>query len=292
MSTRIGSLAVVATALFSWTMGGLSASAQLISSFENDLSSSFDTNWTFDMATNFGPTGATEGSSALAITHPGNWSISGYLKAGLPLAQVTANSQFLVLDATTTDIGIGGDGASPSWREVVVIFNSNQGGWQQTGLTLPVASDDGGSHTETLIVDLVSSGIQANAATYVASGGGDGTWWELFIALQGGDQGIQAGNYAPDSSVNAADYTVWRDTLGGTTLTNETVSPGIVDQEDYDEWKAKFGTSYALTTIIDNVRFANAGSGGLAAAGVPEPTSGLLGLIAASAVAVMRRVRR
>ena len=52
-----------------------------------------------------------------------------------------------------------------------------------------------------------------------------------------------AGDYNSNHIVDAADYTVWRDRLGGTTLTNESASPGMVDSADYDYWKAHFGAT-------------------------------------------------
>jgi hypothetical protein len=59
------------------------------------------------------------------------------------------------------------------------------------------------------------------------------------------------GDFNQDGTVNAADYTVWRNGLG------TTYTPG-----DYEVWKAHFGES------------AGSGSGG--AATVPEPMSLLL----------------
>jgi hypothetical protein len=71
------------------------------------------------------------------------------------------------------------------------------------------------------------------------------------------------GDYNDDGVVNAADYTVWRDNLGSNiTLPNEATTPGVVNQADYDQWKARFGNAI--------------GSGSLAAAGVPEPSTLLL----------------
>ena len=37
-----------------------------------------------------------------------------------------------------------------------------------------------------------------------------------------------------------ARYTAWRNNVGGFELTNETVSIGSVDEEDYQEWKSHF----------------------------------------------------
>jgi hypothetical protein len=272
--------------------------AQLISSFEHNLSSSVGATWEGAGIPNseFVSSGATDGTSALAIHHPAGWNIQAVLKGGLPLAQAAASHDFLLLDATTTDQGIAGDGWSPSWRQIFVVFNSNQGGWQQSQIDFPVAADDGGSLTAPLVLDLVSTGVKANAQAYVDSGGGNGTYWELFLPMQGGDQGtvVKAGDYGPaDNLANAADYVTWRKSLGGTTLANETVSPGTVDAADYTEWRAHFGKDYSqITTIIDNVRFANAGSGsgGLSATGVPEPSSAALILAAMLVLAGSRRV--
>jgi hypothetical protein len=77
-----------------------------------------------------------------------------------------------------------------------------------------------------------------------------------------------AGDYNGDGVVDAADYTVWRDTTGST-------GPGLaadgngdmtVDAADYAIWRANFGTSQAA-------------SSSLAAAAVPEPTAAWLLLV-------------
>ncbi|MEX2169994.1 MAG: autotransporter-associated beta strand repeat-containing protein [Pirellulales bacterium] len=70
------------------------------------------------------------------------------------------------------------------------------------------------------------------------------------------------GDYNGDGTVNAADYTVWRD---GGALLNEVATIGSVTPEDYDAWAARFG---------------NSGSGSASSAAVPEPTALLLALFA------------
>jgi hypothetical protein len=75
-----------------------------------------------------------------------------------------------------------------------------------------------------------------------------------------------ADDYNGDGIVNADDYVTWRRamTTGGTLL-NETASPGVVDQADYDAWRANFGATNTP------------GSGASTIAGaVPEPTAGTL----------------
>jgi hypothetical protein len=76
--------------------------------------------------------------------------------------------------------------------------------------------------------------------------------------------------------VDAADYTVWRDSLGGTELANETASLGTVDEADYDAWKANFGA------VVE-------GGGGVSA--VPEPGTLFLLVAGVLAAAGVRRAR-
>jgi hypothetical protein len=74
---------------------------------------------------------------------------------------------------------------------------------------------------------------------------------------------MTTGDYNGDQTVNAADYTVWRNALG-TTVTElgsgaDGHADGVIDEQDYAFWKEKFGT------VIPG-----AGNGG-AAIFVPEP---------------------
>jgi len=92
---------------------------------------------------------------------------------------------------------------------------------------------------------------------------------------------ILAGDYNRDSTVDAADYTRWRDTLGakvnqGTAADGD--AGGRIGLPDYEVWKAHFGN----------------GSGGGSVA-VPEPTSdtiATIGLVAAAGLSNRGRSRR
>src|SRR4029078_8748275 len=54
----------------------------------------------------------------------------------------------------------------------------------------------------------------------------------------------RAGDYNGAGTVDAGDYVTWRHALdGGGTLANETASPGVVDQADYDASRAHFGAT-------------------------------------------------
>jgi hypothetical protein len=94
------------------------------------------------------------------------------------------------------------------------------------------------------------------------------------------------GDYNGNKTVDAADYTVWRDTLG------QTVSPkgsgadgnanGTIDSADYTFWVSKFGT------VLPGV-----GAGSRSASTVPEPsTTALLTMITMTVVGAYFVLRR
>ena len=87
------------------------------------------------------------------------------------------------------------------------------------------------------------------------------------------------GDYNDNGTVDAADYTVWRDALGTNTLLPNDPNGGTIDQDQYNTWKNNFGASGA----------GNAASS--AAAAVPEPSTITLGVLAlgAAGVAALRR---
>ncbi len=89
------------------------------------------------------------------------------------------------------------------------------------------------------------------------------------------------GDYNDDGVVDAADYTVWRDTLGSTSDLRANgddagTSAGVIDEADYAVWKANFGTT------------AGAGSTPSLSAAVPEPASLVL-LIGSLALLMVAR---
>jgi pectate lyase len=84
------------------------------------------------------------------------------------------------------------------------------------------------------------------------------------------------GDYNNDGTVDAADYTVWRDALGSDGLPfNETASLGIVDNDDYLAWKSNFGAT----------------NGGGSLANVPEPGGLFLIAVGTVLVSVQRKQR-
>ena len=93
---------------------------------------------------------------------------------------------------------------------------------------------------------------------------------------------VIAGDYNGNGIVDAADYTVWRDTLGShadlrANGDNSGASAGVIDQADYTFWKSHFGST---------------GPGAGAAAAVPEPTTLGSAVVAAVFAGIFRRTIR
>lgn len=87
------------------------------------------------------------------------------------------------------------------------------------------------------------------------------------------------GDFNVDGTVDAADYTVWRDQLGASVaLPNEEATPGQVTQEDYLTWRNAFGASAA--------------TGGAALLGVPEPSAVAIALLTCGGSLGLWRRRR
>ncbi len=87
------------------------------------------------------------------------------------------------------------------------------------------------------------------------------------------------GDFNGDNTVDAADYTVWRDNLGGdsSVLNGNGSGDATVVQADYDLWVANYGTS---------------GGGGASAAAVPEPGALSIVLVTGLAILVGQRKSR
>jgi hypothetical protein len=111
-------------------------------------------------------------------------------------------------------------------------------------------------------------GTQEYRMTYA---GGDGN--DVVLAP------FLAGDYNANGVVDAADYVLWRN---GGPLFNEVDVPGTVDDQDYFEWRSRFGNTLASGSAASSL-----------AGAIPEPGTASLAALALSAVltGVRRRCR-
>ncbi|MGL4512675.1 MAG: hypothetical protein ACRCT8_06250 [Lacipirellulaceae bacterium] len=91
-------------------------------------------------------------------------------------------------------------------------------------------------------------------------------------------------DYNQDGAINAADYTVWRDSLGqtGLALAADGDGGGSVNAQDYDWWRARYGYSWS-----DVPGYVAPGT----AASVPEPCSLVTIVLGVGACSALRRLR-
>jgi hypothetical protein len=97
------------------------------------------------------------------------------------------------------------------------------------------------------------------------------------------------GDYNLNGTVDAADYTVWRNSLGttGNVLAADGDASGIVDAGDYNVWKLHYGES-----LPGSGAGGAAGLSGGANVAAPEPTADLLALSCIAFALVGRSARR
>ncbi|WP_146590946.1 dockerin type I domain-containing protein [Posidoniimonas polymericola] len=142
--------------------------------------------------------------------------------------------------------------------------------------------------------------ISAAASPFATDAAQDGLAMQ-FILAEGLEPTANGGDYNEDGVVDAADYTVWRDSFGSSvSLPNENpdaLTPGVVDDEDYDFWVSRYGalsgalpeTSFRVGSIFFDATLAGAAAG--AATAAPEPAACVL-LLAGLAGVLSRRTRQ
>ncbi len=238
-----------------------------------------------DIATPLVNDGAFNGNSmAVPLTLPGfvigngsmdNVKLTGTYSPGFGPASVSLGSA--EYDGVL-NIEIGGVVPGSDYDELNHVLG---GGAAQLGGTLNVSLISG---FMPIVGDLfhiitASSGVTGSFANTMLPLLDGNLFWNINYGLNSVDLAIAAaglaGDYNGDGTVNAADYTVWRNTLGSTTDLrangdNTGASAGIIDRADYDFWKANFGTH------------AGSGSDAVANVAVPEPATLALLLFAAT----------
>lgn len=148
--------------------------------------------------------------------------------------------------------------------------------------------DDGDPGNDTLGVDLLMEsnglGISAgNPVSRLVPLTNDEFAMRQFLYPSLERDVVVTGDYNGNGVVDAADYVVWRDTLGQTVFwpgdQADGDQSGTIDQGDYTFWKNNFGNTVP-----------GGGSSALSALTVPEPTTSALAVFAASCL--LRRIRK
>lgn len=234
-------------------------------------------------------TGATAGQHSMAITQTGGgFSWDSYLTLtgdaltafSLALADNPANYR-LEFDVTYNTAAIPQNGGVTFINQSIAINNA-AGNWKQ----VDGVGGTNGRTNQTIHVALPLTswtGLAAGSPSYTLYFALNGNWGTATATVYFDNLRLVnlsaplTGDFNDDGVVDAADYVVWRSTLGSTTqLQADANLNGVIDSADYQLWRANVGTT---TTT---------GSGTFAGEGVPEPAGVALWLFAAAAIANMR----
>lgn len=257
----------------------------LLSGFEGNLSSSIGVDWEFIdtdgqvpedqfWGSQFVDTGVTEGTSALELTHPADaWQLGLRLNSGA-LAPLVAASNTLEFDIT----------ASPdaTWRGVWVIMQGDGLGWTQAKQV-----DATPGQTIHASIDLTMPDPDDPSKNWkTGAAGSGGTWWQILIAIMGGDSASLETTTTLDNIVL---------TSSAPALPADFDADGDVDGDDLGAWKVAFGSTAAgdadgdgdsdgADFLVWQQSYAPAAP---TVASVPEPTALALGGLAV--LAILRR---
>ena len=207
----------------------------------------------------------------------GNVTNSGLTAPGAPAGFLAIDGNYLQTSAGKLQISLGGQ-ADAVFDKVIVNGTASLSG------TLELLLDSSGGSP---LVPQLGNSYDVLSATGTVSGGfstcilpalSPGLMWNVHTGPHAVTLSISlAGDYNHNGIVDAADYSIWRDTLGSTSdLRADGDSNGIVNAADYSVWKMSFGASGAGTAANSASRLQS----------VPEPATApaLLSLLAILAI--------
>ncbi len=185
---------------------------------------------------------------------------TGSIAPGISPGILTVGGNFSQQENGTLEIEIGGLAQGTEYDTLAVTGTATV-----DGTLLVLLIDDFIPSAGQQFTVLTSAGLTAGGLTLTGSASDS-----FNLVVNGSDVILQslgsliAGDYNGNGLVDAADYTLWRDTFGQSVTTGtgaDGVADGVITELDYEFWKGRFGIS------------ATASGEGQA---VPEPTSIIL----------------
>jgi T5SS/PEP-CTERM-associated repeat protein len=187
---------------------------------------------------------------------------NGIVAPGLPIGSLHVTGNYIELQSPSShlQIEIGGTAAGTQYDQLLVSGGMGVSSYLDVSFVNGFVPHLGDSFK---ILDF--SSFNGNfAAINLPAIASDLMWSTWRIHIDGTLLVTVPGDYNGDGTVDAADYTIWRDSLGqmGSGLAADGNGNGVVDQGDYNVWKMHFG--------------GHVGSGAASNAEVPEPAAWLL----------------
>lgn len=197
-----------------------------------------------------------------------------------------------ILSPTYTNFAVHfTDDTGAFYQKAAPSFNANVTEETQLTFTIPLSDFNDPNTGNNLVTDGLMEG--SNYLRIGLSTSTDGASIYQIDNMRLLTQVAASGDYNGNGVVDAADYAVWRDNLNATGTPGEVlgdgtttgdllgVPDGLVDEWDYNYWRAHFGES-ALSG-------SGAGASALVQSTVPEPSTLVGGLVACAGVALLLR---
>jgi hypothetical protein len=235
-------------------------------------------------------TGATAGQHSLAITQTSsgfNWdsyvALTGDQLNAFSLALTDNHANYRLEFDVTYNTGSIPQNAGVSFINESVAINNAAGNWTQVD---GVGSTNGRTNqTIHVAISLASwAALAAGSSSYTIYFALNGNWGPLPATVYFDNLRLVnltaplTGDYNQDGRVDAADYTIWRHSLGSTTdLRADGNINGVIDTADYYIWRANYGAT------------SGSGSGDVANAAVPEPATMALLIMAIPSICLRYR---
>jgi hypothetical protein len=203
----------------------------------------------------------------------------GTLAPGHSAGRTTIDGNYTQQEAGSMEIEIGGTTENTQYDVVDISGFATLGGDLQLSLingftptalqTFTVMYSSGIMGEFSNVANGQRIGVADGSGSFVVNYGAGSTFDPTEVTLSGFQAVALPGDYNHNGIVDAADYTVWRDSLGstGAGLAADGNINGVIDAGDYIVWKSHFGTH------------AGSGAGGSTTTAVPEPTTLLMLLV-------------
>jgi hypothetical protein len=203
--------------------------------------------------------------------------LEGRIEPGDPIGRLSIDGDLSQQANGTLAIELGGLAAATQHDQLTVTRYAFLDGTLEVSLANAFTPSVGNSFT--ILMSATLNGIQG---TFDHLNLPSGYLWDVVYGSQNVVLSViglgLAGDYNGDGTVNAADYTVWRNSLGSANSNADGNGSGLVDANDYLVWKNHYGQTASGASL------GNLGN-------VPEPSACILSLIAAMGVMLARRGR-
>jgi cyclophilin family peptidyl-prolyl cis-trans isomerase len=204
----------------------------------------------------------------------------GIVAPGLQIGNATVANYVQPSDGTL-EIELAGSTASTQYDRLVVTGSAFVAG------KLDVSFVNGYSPTvNTTFTVLTANQITGTFTTFDLPQLTPGFVWSISRTATAYNLTVAAGDYDRNGVVDAADYVLWRKTRNATVTAYSGADGngnGLIDAGDYTIWRNNLGNLRGIAS--------GSGSGSLAGAGVPEPTSAFLMLCGSLLFGVLPRRR-